>query len=291
MVHRRSAMGAWKHAQRSFLRGYRLCPPVFTGVELPPPPPPPVFLGVEKPGPRNRHWDDFWEEEDEDLHIGKADCQAGFVAFLVDAPLTAKDISLPKRLCLSALLEPDLLDSVAVSSPIASCDTETRTVEKDVLETFSLSSSVYEERNVALLSELGDVKRLVASIRSESDCMRAELEGELKEMRVRHSEEMKKSLVSLSEACFSAVAATRNALRQRRRKTQRSSKQTRHNIRTEFSQTRLDRFSQIHKKTKPKTTQSGRRVPPRRLCLACARQMMASMRTSNCRERRQPLSA
>ena len=66
MVHRRSALGAWKHAQRSFLRGYRLSPPVFTGVELPPPPPPPVFLGVELPGPRKRlHWDEFWEDEED----------------------------------------------------------------------------------------------------------------------------------------------------------------------------------------------------------------------------------
>ena len=47
MVHRRSALGAWKHAQRSYDRGYLAHPPVLFGEELLPPPPPPVFLGDE----------------------------------------------------------------------------------------------------------------------------------------------------------------------------------------------------------------------------------------------------
>ena len=73
MVHCRSIMGAWRHAQRSFLRGFLSRPPVFSGVELPLPPPPPVFYGVELPEPRDHwHWDDHLLEEegiDSDLPI------------------------------------------------------------------------------------------------------------------------------------------------------------------------------------------------------------------------------
>ena len=141
MVHSRSPVGAWKHAQRRFLRGYLARPPVFYGVELPPPPPPPVFYGVELPGPRVRvHWDDLLEEvldsssfgdaveEENDLPMGSwSDTQ-----YFVDAPFTAKDVSLPKTLCL------DLLWAAVVPetsfAPPASFETDARTVAMDVLK-------------------------------------------------------------------------------------------------------------------------------------------------------------
>ena len=230
MVHCRSVMGAWRHAHRSYLRGFLSRPPVFSGVEMPPPPPPPVFYGVELPEPRvHLHWDDFLLEEEDDWHIGK---DVGVVAFLVDAPLTAKDVSLPNFLCLSVLLVPDLLDAVAVS-PLVACDTETRTVEKDVLlsslptgcnpivqnptvgcgnpivqnptfgETFSLSSCVYEERNAALLSELRDVKTLVASLWADAADMRSDADAVFQKMR----SGLEVDVVNLTEACLSAAVA------------------------------------------------------------------------------------
>ena len=45
MPHCRSAGGAWKHAQKSYLRGYLPRPPAYLGVEMPPPPP--ISIGDE----------------------------------------------------------------------------------------------------------------------------------------------------------------------------------------------------------------------------------------------------
>jgi len=99
-------MGSWKHAQRSYLRGYLSRPPVAIGVELPLPPPPPVFLGVELPGPRVRsRWVDLCEEEDELMDTLVFVRPTGLETYLVDAPLTVKDISWPKTICLSVLLD------------------------------------------------------------------------------------------------------------------------------------------------------------------------------------------
>ena len=103
MVHCRSAMGAWRHAQRSYMRGYLSRPPVFISVEMPPPPAPPVFYGVELPEPRVRlHWDEFLEEEEDELHVGK-DADVEVPLSFVDAPLSDKDVSLPWSLCLDEL--------------------------------------------------------------------------------------------------------------------------------------------------------------------------------------------
>ena len=113
----------------------------------------------------------FWEEEDDDL-------------MFVDAPTSDNDVSLPRSLC---------LDLLCVAAPTA--------------QTISLTSCVSEERNAALLSELRDLTILVASMRSDADCMRADLGAELKEMVAKHSIDMKKSLMSLWEACLSAEAA------------------------------------------------------------------------------------
>ena len=199
MVHCRSALGAWNHAQRSFRRGFLARPPVPSDLVhclefLPPPPPPPV-CGAEL-AKKRYHWDNCLVEQEND-------CPSGVVSFLVDAPLSAKDVSLPKILCLSVLLEPDLLDPVAVSSPVAISDTETSTVEKDVPETFSLPSSVYEERNAALLSELRDVKILVASMRLDAEAEVGNLKAEIQEMRLG----LEAEVVNLSEACLSSAAA------------------------------------------------------------------------------------
>ena len=107
MVHCRSPMGAWKHAQRSYNRGYLARPLVFYGDELLPPPPPPVFYGVELSGIRNRmDWNDLCDENEDILETLEKDCPPGAVTYFVDAPLAAKDISLPKAFCLTLLLEP-----------------------------------------------------------------------------------------------------------------------------------------------------------------------------------------
>ena len=100
MVHCRSKLGAWKHAQRSFLRGYAAAPPDFPGDVLPPPPPPPFFPSVEASVPQVR-WADLCEEEDDNL---------------VDVPLTAKDISIPRTLSISALLDPSSAPTPSVST-------------------------------------------------------------------------------------------------------------------------------------------------------------------------------
>ena len=72
MVHCRSAIGHWKHQQRSYYRGIArrpcvptaYCPPVDnSGVVMSPPPPPPVFYGVELSTPRVRiDWNELCDE-------------------------------------------------------------------------------------------------------------------------------------------------------------------------------------------------------------------------------------
>ena len=60
MVHCRSPLGAWKHAQRSHIRVFAVFPQVSPGVELPPPPPPPLLFGDECPVTRVRsNWADL----------------------------------------------------------------------------------------------------------------------------------------------------------------------------------------------------------------------------------------
>ena len=114
MVHCRSPWGAWKHAQRSCKRGF-----------LPPPPPPPVFLGVEEVSigwsvgvellptpapppiirtavPRNRyHWDDFCDDVEV---VCPRSGSPGEVIFFVDAPISSKDVSYRKTLCLASCI-------------------------------------------------------------------------------------------------------------------------------------------------------------------------------------------
>ena len=134
MVHCRTPFGAWKHANRSYKRGYATRPPGFFGGDLLPPPAPPFSFGVEFSGNRHSDWNVLGDESEEwgtlerncptekmgavtaylellevpiavkDLSLEKART-TGAVSFFVDAPLTAKDISIPTTLCLSILLE------------------------------------------------------------------------------------------------------------------------------------------------------------------------------------------
>ena len=113
MVHCRTPLGAWKHAHRSYKRGYASRPPVFYDDDFLPPPAPPVFLGVEFSGIRNRsNWNDLCDKsEDLDMTCPTLDiletcCPAGVVTYFLDAPIITKDISRPTVLCLSDLLEP-----------------------------------------------------------------------------------------------------------------------------------------------------------------------------------------
>ena len=107
MVHCRSPLGAWKHAQRNYLRGYSAYPPIFPGVDLPPPPPPPLSFGIEFPVPHVRSkWVDLCDEEEKNLDSLEKVRPQEVVNFLVDAPMPAKDISIPRTIFLSMLLEP-----------------------------------------------------------------------------------------------------------------------------------------------------------------------------------------
>ena len=182
MVHCRSAMGAWKHAQRSYQRGYLSRPPVFVSVEMPPPPPPPVFYGVELPGPRVRlHWDDLLLDEEDDWHIGKDAVVAEPLA-LVDAPLSDKDVSLPRSLCLDVLCATNVPSTPQVSQ--STCDTE--------------------GRNEAILKELKQLKILLASMQSDSNCLRAEFDC-CTESAAELKRTLKSDMAGLSEACYLAV--------------------------------------------------------------------------------------
>ena len=114
---------------RSWERGFGKRPSV--ACPFPPPPPPP-FCGEENLEPTHanacnigncnikRRWEDIsdsdefpfmpqadfiCEEEDELLEKLENVCPACVETFLVDAPLTVKDISRPKIICLSVLLE------------------------------------------------------------------------------------------------------------------------------------------------------------------------------------------
>ena len=51
-------------------------------------------------------WNDSCDESEDILEILEKDLPPGAVTCFVDAPLLAKDISLPKALCITLLLEP-----------------------------------------------------------------------------------------------------------------------------------------------------------------------------------------
>ena len=193
MVHCRSTFGKWKHAMKSWERGFGRRP---SGACPLPPPPPPPFCGVVNLQPTQatacnigigyikRRWEDISDSEDYDVDVALSQAhvstQTEFAPLLrfVDAPTSDNDVSLPRILC---------LDLLCVPAPTA--------------QTFSLSAGVTEERNAALLSELRELKILVASMRADADCMRAGFKAELKEV------VDKLSIESLSETCLSPEAA------------------------------------------------------------------------------------
>ena len=51
-------------------------------------------------------WNELCDESEDVLQTLENDCPPGVVTLFVDAPLAAKDISLPKTFCLSVFLEP-----------------------------------------------------------------------------------------------------------------------------------------------------------------------------------------
>jgi len=114
MVHCRTPFGAWKHANRSFERGYLTRPPLAFGMEILPPPAPPLFTGVETTGNRKRllNWCDMSDD------ILETSCPAGDVCLLLDAPVSAKEFSLPKVLCLYELVGPDEKEENVVAEEI-----------------------------------------------------------------------------------------------------------------------------------------------------------------------------
>ena len=202
MVHCRSVMGAWKHAQRSYLRGYLSRPPVAIGVELPLPPPPPLPLsfGDVFPVPLTRSkWIDLCDEEENGLDSQQKARPPGVVPFLVDAPMPAKDISLPTTLYLSILVE-----AIAAEAPSVTPESKEIIITDDFLEQPSTNGIILEQpstngdtdqvRKAALLSEVRELRLLVESLqfrelgllvesmRADAESMRAGFQAELKSL-------------------------------------------------------------------------------------------------------------
>ena len=125
MVHCRSPSGAWKHAQRSYTRGYLSRPPVVYGEDILPPPAPPVLHGVEDTGIRNHSsWNDLCDQSEGFLEMLEMNCPLGAVIYyleLLDAPFAAKDISWPTVLCITDLLAHEESETV-VAKPQASLE-------------------------------------------------------------------------------------------------------------------------------------------------------------------------
>ena len=115
--------------------------------------------------PKKRYrWDDLLDMQEED-------CPSGVVAFLIDAPMTAKDVSLPKALCLSVLLELDtgttpecLTASQVLWEPDADTlpDNILEPVAETTPEVFSASQSLLEPEADKLKIELHELKVILS---------------------------------------------------------------------------------------------------------------------------------
>ena len=175
MVHCRSALGAWKHAQRSYRRGYLSRTPVPIGVELPPPPPLllPFSFGDEFPVPRTRaKWIDLYDEDENGHDSLEKARPPGVVSFLVDAPMTAKDISLPTTLCLSILVEQNATKTPSVSTESKIIlDQPSTNGEMIILEQPSTNGDtipeVFSASSTDKLQVLHDLKLTIANVRAE----------------------------------------------------------------------------------------------------------------------------
>ena len=132
MVHCRTPFGAWKHANRSYKRGYAARPPGFFGGDLLPPPAPPISFGEEFSGNRHSDWNVLCDEEEwgtlERNCPTETICPTGVVTDyleLLDAPITAKDISWPQVLCLIDLLDQESAEpesETVAAKPLASLE-------------------------------------------------------------------------------------------------------------------------------------------------------------------------
>ena len=132
MVHCRTPFGAWKHANRSYKRGYATRPPGFFGGDLLPPPAPPISFGEEFSGNRHSDWNVLCDEEEwgtlERNCPTETICPTGAVTDYLewlDAPITAKDISWPKVLCLIDLLDQESAEpesETVAAKPLASLE-------------------------------------------------------------------------------------------------------------------------------------------------------------------------
>ena len=79
-------------------------------------------------------------DEDENGHDSLEKARPpGVVSFLVDAPMTAKDISLPTTLCLSILVEQN-----ATKTPSVSTDSKEDSITGDVLDQPSTNGIILE---------------------------------------------------------------------------------------------------------------------------------------------------
>jgi len=164
MVHCRTPLGAWKHAQRSYKRGFAPRPPVCYGDVILPPPAPPVLHGVEFSGIRSRSsWNDLCDKsEDLDMICPTLDlletyCPAGVVTSFVDAPIIAKEFSRPTVLCLAELLASESVAAKDISRPTVLCLTELLATESaPVAETVALLDHEAISKRLSELQELNE---------------------------------------------------------------------------------------------------------------------------------------
>ena len=207
MVHCRTPLGAWKHAQRSYKRGYASRPPGFYGGDILPPPAPPFSFGVEFSGIRNHSdWNDLCDESEEWVTLEtncptETICPTGAVTDfleLLDAPFAAKDISWPAVLCLTDLLAHESVEpesETVVAKPLASLEyvMEQPSTDGIILEQPSTNGDIGKMRP-AVLSELRELRILVASMRADAD-------GQLENLQ----QEYKKDLASMGDRISAAL--------------------------------------------------------------------------------------
>ena len=117
------------------------------------------------------NWNDSCDENEGILETLEKDCPPGAVTYLVDAPLVAKDISLPKVLCLTLLLESeaDIIAGILLEPPstngYADCVMEEKS--KTTPEVFFASQPIQPKGEDKLQSQLHDLKVTLSNARAE----------------------------------------------------------------------------------------------------------------------------